>query len=46
MEKALGYCKSIGAEHVETSAKSGFGVDELFYNLTHSKGDYLMARNV
>ena len=35
-EDAEAYCKSIGAEHIDTSAKSGLGVEELFYNCTHS----------
>jgi hypothetical protein len=45
-QEAEAYCKSIGAFHVNTSAKTGMGVRECFQGLTHSKGAFLMARNL
>ncbi len=33
----MAYCEKIDAGHIETSAKTGMGVEELFYNIAHSK---------
>ena len=32
-EGAEAYCKKIGAQHIDTSAKTGIGVTELFQRL-------------
>lgn len=38
-DEAIKYCKQVGAEFVETSAKSGKGVQDAFYNLTQKMVD-------
>jgi hypothetical protein len=36
-EEVMAYCKHTGIEHIDTSAKTGTGVRELFEGMTHSK---------
>ncbi len=35
-EEVMAYCKHVGIEHVDTSAKTGMGVRELYEGITHS----------
>jgi len=40
-EEATSYARSVGVEHINTSAKSGHNVKEIFTNLAQSKCSHI-----